>query len=143
MLTPGDGSDFLQVIDVRDLSRFTRTVIENDLSGAFNLSGPRFTWTDFVKILGVQNPVWVPAEIIASKAVTEYQLPLYRAAGSVRSGLMHVDNGRAVKAGLTLTAPEVTARDTRAWISGRQIVPLFPPELEENLIRISRGKASG
>ena len=57
MLAPGDGSDHLQVIDVRDLARFARTVIENDLGGAFNLAGPRLTWAEFMKILGAENIV--------------------------------------------------------------------------------------
>src|SRR5262249_44862145 len=44
MLAPGDGSDHVQVIDARDLARFTVKVTENALGGAFNLAGPRITW---------------------------------------------------------------------------------------------------
>lgn len=43
MLAPGDGSDHVQFIDARDLARFTRTVIENELDGVFNLAWPRLT----------------------------------------------------------------------------------------------------
>jgi 2'-hydroxyisoflavone reductase len=64
MLAPGDGSDHLQVVDVRDLARFAKTVIENDLGGAFNLAGPRLTWAEFMKVLGAENIAWVAAEII-------------------------------------------------------------------------------
>jgi len=70
MLAPGDGSDHLQVIDVRDLARFVWLVIENDLGGAFNLAGPRFTWAEFMRLLGAKNIVWVPAEIIKAAGVT-------------------------------------------------------------------------
>src|SRR5262245_42213646 len=55
MLAPGDGSDHVQIIDVRDLARFTRIVIENDLGGSFNLAGPRLTWAEFMQVLHAAN----------------------------------------------------------------------------------------
>ena len=65
MLAPGDGRDHLQVIDVRDLARFVCTVVERDLGGAFNLAGPRLTWSEFIKnLLGVEAPVWVPVTLL-------------------------------------------------------------------------------
>jgi 2'-hydroxyisoflavone reductase len=137
MLAPGDGSDHVQFIDVRDLARFTRTAIENDLGGAFNLSGPRLTWADFMKILGAEDFVWVAAEIINSAGVTEFELPLFRPERGPRSGLMDVSNERARAAGLTLTDPEVSVRDMRAWISVRDQTPTFSPEKEAELIRIA------
>jgi 2'-hydroxyisoflavone reductase len=138
MLAPGDGSDHVQFIDVRDLARFTKTVIENDLGGAFNLAGTRLTWAEFVKILGAENFVWVAAEIIKSAGVTEFELPLFRPERGPRSGLMDVSNERARAAGLTLTNPEDSVRDVRAWIPGRDQTPTFSPEREAELIRIAR-----
>jgi 2'-hydroxyisoflavone reductase len=138
MLAPGDGSDHLQVIDVRDLTRFARTVIENDLGGAFNLSGPRLTWAEFMKLLGAEKIVWVAAEIIKAGGVTEFELPLFRPERGPRSGLMDVSNERARAAGLTLTDPEVTMRDMQVWILGRNLTPALSPERERELIRIAR-----
>ena len=43
MLAPGDGTDHLQVIDVRDLARFAVRVVEDERGGVFNLVGPRFS----------------------------------------------------------------------------------------------------
>jgi 2'-hydroxyisoflavone reductase len=138
MLAPGDGSDHLQVIDVRDLARFARTVIENDLGGAFNLAGSRLTWAEFMKVLGAENIAWVAAEIIKSAGLTFRELPLFRPEGGARSSLMDVSNERARAAGLTLTDPEVTVRDMQAWILGRNLTPALSPERETELIRISR-----
>jgi 2'-hydroxyisoflavone reductase len=138
MLAPGDGSDHVQFIDVRDFARFTRDVIEKDLGGVFNLAGLRFTWAQFMKILGAQNLVWVAADLIKSAGVTEFELPLFRPEHGARSGLMDVSNERARAAGLTLTDPEVTARDMRAWIAGKHLTPMFSPEREGELIRIAR-----
>jgi 2'-hydroxyisoflavone reductase len=143
MLAPGDGADFVQVIDVRDLARFTRTVIENGEGGSFNLAGPRFTWAEFLRLLGAdaENLVWVPAGILKAAGVTALELPLFRPAGGARSSLMDVSNERARAAGLVLTAPEITVRETRAWMSGRDLAPTFSPEREAELIRLGRDGA--
>src|SRR5690606_15718056 len=99
-----DGQDFLQVIDAGDVARFARQACENSLSGCFNLAGPRLTWAEFLSLLGVREPVWIPLEFLRAHGLTEFDLPLYRRVGSPRSGLMHVANDRAVSAGLTLTS---------------------------------------
>ncbi len=138
MLAPGDGSDHVQFIDARDLARFANTVIENDLGGPFNLAGPRFTWATFMNLLGAENFVWVAADVIKAAAVTESELPLFRPEQGPRSGLMDVSNERARAAGLTLTEPEVTLRDMRDWMRGKNLPPALSRELETELIRRSR-----
>ena len=137
MLAPGDGSDHLQVIDARDIGRFARTVIEHDLSGPFNLSGRRVTWAEFLRILGATNVAWIPHEIIRKAGVTEFQLPLYRAERSPRSGLMDVSNERAVTAGLTLTSPETTLRGFRDWWNSGPPSETLSREREAELIQMS------
>jgi 2'-hydroxyisoflavone reductase len=138
MLAPGDGSDHVQFIDARDLARFVRTVIENDLGGAFNLAGPRLTWSEFMKSLGAENLVWVGAEIIKSARVTEFELPLFRPEHGPRSGLMDVSTERARTAGLRLTDPGVTMRDVRAWLRGRKVSLALLPGREAELIGMTR-----
>ena len=138
MLAPGDGSDHLQVIDVRDLARFVSTVIGNDLGGAFNLAGPRFQWAHFMKLLGAQNIVWVDARIILAAGLSFNELPLFRPERGARSSLMDVSSERALAAGLTLTAPEVTLKDVRAWVQGRSPMPALAAQREAELIAISR-----
>lgn len=137
MLAPGDGSDHVQVIDVGDVARFTVKVIENDLSGSFNLSGPRLSWAEFMRVLGARDLVWVPAEVIEAAGLTFVELPLYRPECGPRASLMHVSNQRAMAAGLTLTDPEVTVRDVRTWLRGRRPSAGLPPEREAELIRIA------
>jgi 2'-hydroxyisoflavone reductase len=138
MLAPGDGSDHVQVIDARDLARFTRTVIENSVGGAFNVAGPRLTWAEFMKVLGARNIVWVAGEIIKSAGLTEFDLPLYRPEHGPRSSLMHVSNAAAVAAGLKLTNLDATVKDTRAWLVGRKMTPALSSEREAELVRITR-----
>lgn len=105
MLAPGNGSDHVQVIDVRDLARFTQRALEQGLDGSFTF---------------------------------HEQLPLYRPERGPRSSLMDVSHEKARAAGLTLTDPEVTARDTRAWLVGHELTPALSPELESELIRRAR-----
>jgi 2'-hydroxyisoflavone reductase len=137
MLAPGDGSDHLQVIDVRDVAQFARIVIEKDVRGAFNLAGPRLAWSEFINLLGARNAVWVPAEIIKSAGVTESELPLYRPERGPRSSLMDVSSQRALNAGLVLTEPRATMRFMQAGIRPGNQPSWLSPEREAELIRIS------
>lgn len=138
ILAPGDGSDHVQVIDARDLARFTVKVVEDDLGGAFNLAGPRITWAEFLRLLGAEPLVWVSAATLRAAGVTEADLPLFRAEQGVRSSLMDVSNEKARAAGLRLTDPAITARDTRAWSVGRDLPPALSPMREAELIQIAR-----
>jgi 2'-hydroxyisoflavone reductase len=141
MLAPGDGSDHVQVIDVRDLARFVRTAIERDLGGSFNMAGPRLTWAEFIQILGPKSVVWVPAEIIAAAGLTFVELPLYRPEHGPRASLMDVSNERALAAGLTLTDPRATLQDVRAWLAGQDLPLALSPEREAELISKARRPA--
>ena len=138
MLAPGNGSDPLQVIDVRDLAHFVQRVIEHGLDGPFNLSGPRLTWREFITLLGVQDPVWVPAAQLQAAGLTFVELPLFRPHLGSRSSLMDVSHEKACAAGLTLTSPAQTLQAVREWLVGRPALKALPPELEASLIRASR-----
>ncbi|MDV6373220.1 NAD-dependent epimerase/dehydratase family protein [Deinococcus arenicola] len=115
VLAPGDGTDYLQVIDARDLARFTVKVVENGTDGTFNLAGPRISWAEFMDLLGVSDPVWVDGETLTANDLNSSTLPVYIPKKSGQSGLMDVDNSQALTAGLTLTDPATTAQDTREW----------------------------
>lgn len=140
MLAPGNGADFVQFIDARDVARFVMRVSENALSGSFNLAGPRLAWKVLMTLLGAEEIVWVPAKILRDKRVTEFELPLYRPAGGPRSRLMHVSNEQAMAAGLTLTDPEVTVNDVRTWLVNADLSPALSREREAELISICRNR---
>jgi len=139
MLAPGDGSDHLQFIDVRDVARFVSAVVERDLAGCFNLAGRRLTWRAFIRALGATNPVWVPASILQSAGVSFMELPLYRPEHGIYSGLMEVSNERACAAGLRLTDLATTMADTRAWLAEQDLTLALSPERERELIARARG----
>jgi 2'-hydroxyisoflavone reductase len=143
MLAPGDGADVLQVIDVRDVARFVRTVVEDRLDGAFNLAGARLTWTDFVALLDAPGVVWVAADLLEAAGVTFQELPIYRRRDGPRASLMDVSNDKACHAGLCLTDMARTIADTRAWMQDRPWHPQLDPVLEAALIEQARRRWSG
>jgi 2'-hydroxyisoflavone reductase len=142
MMAPGDGSDHLQVIDVRDLARFAVTAIERDLSGSFNLAGPRITWAEFVALLGARDFVWVPAEILAAAGLSFVELPLFRPERGPRASLMDVSNERARAAGLTLTDPAATVEAVRSWLEGNEQPLALSREREAQLIAAARERGA-
>jgi 2'-hydroxyisoflavone reductase len=131
MPAPGDGTDHLQLVDVRDIARFVVRCLDESRAGTFNMAGHRITWREFLHLLGARNLIWIPKERL--QAVDFNQLPLYRADGAPFSGLMHVDNRRALEAGFRLTPLAETIADTRAWCTGRTFDVGLPPELERDL----------
>ncbi len=138
MLAPGDGTDHLQVIDVRDVAQFVKTVVEGNLGGRFNLAGRRLTWAEFIRALGATDVAWVPAPILQSAGLTFMDLALYRPEQGALSGLMEVSNDRACAAGLRLTNLELTIADTRAWLAGQELTLALSPERERELIARAR-----
>lgn len=142
MLAPGDGTDHVQVIDARDLARFALCVIEHDQGGAFNLAGPRFTWGEFIALLGAPDVAWVPVDLLESAGLDFTELPLFRPEHGPRSSLMDVSNARARAAGLTLTPPSVTLADTRAWLSPTAPTPGLSPAREAALIALARDRSA-
>ncbi|WP_245872787.1 SDR family oxidoreductase [Deinococcus planocerae] len=139
-LAPGDGSDFLQVIDARDLARFTVTVLEEGVPGVFNLSGPRLSWRDFLDTVREATgpgatPVWVDAATLEAHGLRWHDLPAYVPANGEQGGVMNVSNDRARAAGLTLQDPLTTARDTRAWSADHPQKVFLTREREAEVLR--------
>ncbi len=134
MLAPGDGSDFLQVIDARDLARFTVKVVEDGIDGTFNMAGPRISWARFMELLGVSGLRWVDGKTLEANGLGARELPVYLPEHSEQGGLMDVDHSRAVAAGLTLTDPAVTAQDTRKWSKDADLEYTLTPEREAEIL---------
>ncbi len=141
MLMPGDGSDHLQVVDVSDIARFTSAVIRHDLGGVFNMAGPRVEWGTFAEMLGVQRPVWVPAEVIDAAGVTELQL--FVPERHAYAGLMDMSSVRAQHAGMTLTEPTATLASVRAWLEDHPAELALTPQREREVIHAARERPPG
>ncbi|QOJ15054.1 MAG: NAD-dependent epimerase/dehydratase family protein [Planctomycetia bacterium] len=133
-LAPGDGSDHVQVIDVRDVAQFVALVLQRGIAGAFNLAGPRLTWTRFVELLSVEQPSWVSSDALRHSGLSERELPLYRPERGPRSGLMDVSSAAAQAVGLRLTPPEETIRSVRAWLPHCPLKPALARQMETRIL---------
>jgi len=119
VLAPGDGTDPVQIIDVRDLVEWIIRLVENDSYGVYNgvglasppsmaemLYGIRAATTRDVKF------TWVPIPFLREHEVQPYSdMPIWIPGDPLSA----VDNSLAVASGLTYRPLAVTAADTLAW----------------------------
>lgn len=123
MLWPGQASDYIQVIDVRDLANFTIDCAEQRINGIYNTVTPRGTFTmgqlleDSLAVTGADtNPVWVDYSFVAEHGLEDTgELTIWSSPQSANAQLAMVDGSRAVAKGLRNRPTRETARDTIAW----------------------------
>lgn len=138
MLAPGDGADPIQVVDARDIGRFSVHVAASDTSGVFNMAGPKLTWAAFVRLLAPRDVAWVPSSVIQSAELGPAQVPMFVPRGSGYAGVMDVSAARAFAAGFTTTDPARTIADTREWLRSHPFQPALTAEVERDLIAKAR-----
>jgi 2'-hydroxyisoflavone reductase len=121
VLAPGDGSDPVQVIDVRDLAAWMVALAERGETGTYNAVGPGERLTLRAMLEGARSAlrskaslVWVPWPFLAKEKVEPWgDLPC--ALPAAESGLAALSNARAVAKGLRFRPLPDTAKDTLAW----------------------------
>lgn len=124
VLAPGDGSDPVQVIDVRDLAAWMVHAVENELTGIFNATGPASTLT-MREMLEACRPgadtaiTWAPWPFLEKHDVAPWSdMPAWVPPVGEHAGLAATDCTRAIAQGLCFRPIAETARDTLAWWQG-------------------------
>lgn len=116
--TPQDAP--CQVIDVRDLARWTIAASKTKSQGAFNLVGPLTTWLEWVQTfesLTSGRAQWVNREQVAKAGLEPWKdLPLWVGDLEAEHRAWRVSNDLAVAAGLTLTKFADTVATTLEWL---------------------------
>lgn len=123
ILAPGDYTDPIQFIDVRDLAEFMVHLLEKNASGTFNVAGPEADLSIAEFLYGCRaitsakvRFTWVPADFLEKHNVQARRgMPLWispKAKGETRSP---VNRDKAIKHGLKFRSLAVTARDTLEW----------------------------
>jgi 2'-hydroxyisoflavone reductase len=123
ILAPGDGSDPVQIIDVRDLARFMVHCIEQKHAGVMNIVTPPNYLKMNTMLHGCKTAIfndasftWVPAEFLVEQGVQAWQhMPAWVPSEGEYAGFGLVKTDRAMKAGLTITPLATTVRDTLDW----------------------------
>lgn len=127
VLAPGDPSDPLQYIDVRDLVEFYITLLEDGTRGIFNGVAPAAPLTSAEFLYGIRattpTPLdfdWVTWDFLAEHGLRAGQeLPCWRPPEGEFLNYGRMDHGQAIAAGLTFRPLAETALDTRLWAESR------------------------
>ena len=123
ILAPGDGSDPVQIIDVRDLSEWIVRLVENRAYGEFNGVGIGSPLSMAGMLHGIHaitsapvNFNWVPIPFLREHNVEPYtDMPIWIPGDPMSD----VDNSLAVASGLAFRPLAVTAKDTLDWHHSR------------------------
>jgi 2'-hydroxyisoflavone reductase len=133
IMVPGKPDDQVQYVDVRDLSEWMVTLIENGTNGTFNVVGParKQTMREFVFGLAALTSAplsWVfiddneflkkyPLRTLPNNGGTQgmFEAVPWIMPEPTELGHMRIRNDRALAAGLKFRPLAVTAMDTVAW----------------------------
>ena len=133
ILAPGDGSDPVQFVDVRDLAEWIIRVAEERTIGVFNASGPARPITMDQMLAGIAQGirvhptlVWAPATFLQENTVSAWgDMPVWIPGQGDTFGFHRRDIRRAIAAGLTYRPLPLTAA-TRWTGSARCLLSVRP-----------------
>ncbi len=135
VLAPGDGSDTVQIIDVRDLTEWMIRMAETGHTGEFNGIGPATPRPMTELLYGIRAVTtaettftWVDTDFLIERGMRPYrEMPVWRPPVPGFEGFARFDLTPEVEAGLTFRPLADTARDTLEYHFSR------PPERQANL----------
>jgi len=135
VLSPGDPSDTVQIIDVRDLTEWMVRMAEDGHAGIFNGVGPATPRPMAELLYGIRAVTsaettftWVPEPFLTEQGIRPYShMPVWMPPGPGREGFARFDLTPEVERGLTFRPLAVTAKETLDYHFAR------PQEEQENL----------
>ena len=137
VLAPGRPERQVQIVDARDLSEWIVRMVEARQTGVYNGSGPDYLLTmgrmldESIAVSGSDaRLVWVDDRLLIDhKAGAWQEVPLWLPENEPRfAGLMSIDCGKAIAAGLSFRPLAETIRDTLEWDRSR-VEPPAPYKL--------------
>lgn len=123
ILAPGDGTDPVQFIDVRDLAEFIIRIVEQGATGIYNATGPKSPLTMAEMLYGIRAVTtsdvkwtWVPVDFLKEQKVAPWSdMPVWVPGTGASAGFARVDISKALAKGLTFRPLADTAEATLAW----------------------------
>jgi 2'-hydroxyisoflavone reductase len=123
VLAPGDGTDFAQIVDVRDLGSFLVKLVENEATGTFLATGPEAPLTLAGMLYGIRaitsakvSFTWIDADFLRANEVGGWmEMPVWVYPSEETRGFSAYDCSKAIAAGLSFRPLADTARDTLEW----------------------------
>ena len=135
VLAPGEATDPVQFIDVRDLAEWTIRIAEQGATGTYNATGPKKKFTIGEMLEGIRQVTnsdaqftWVKAEFLAAQKVWAWSaMPVWIPAQSEMAGFCQISIQKALGKGLTFRSFSDTTQATLDWIRQQ------PSERQANL----------
>lgn len=126
VLAPDQPEVLTQVIDVRDLSDFIIEIVQQNVTGVFNATGPDHELTfgallDTCKLVSASDAKfhWASVDFLNQNNVAPWSdMPAWLPDTGEDAGFARVDISKAIKAGLLFRPLEETVRDTIKWAAG-------------------------
>ena len=124
VLAPGSPDRQVQIVDARDLSEWMVRMVKGRQTGVYNGTGPDYRLTmgrlldESVAVSGSEaRLVWVDDKFLVDhKAGAWQEVPLWLPESDPKlAGLMRIDCGKAIAAGLSFRPLADTIRDTLEW----------------------------
>lgn len=120
VLAPGDGTDPVQIIDVRDFGEWLVRMAEAEAVGIYNVVGPRTPRPMTELLYGIRAVTtaettftWVDTDFVINAGLRPYaEMPVWRPARDGSEGFARFDLTPEVEAGLTFRSLATTAADT-------------------------------
>ncbi len=123
VLAPGDPTDPVMFIDVRDLADWYIHMVEQGTLGVYNALGPEAPLSFAEMLYGIRavtsayvSFTWVEADFLLEREVRQYaDVPLWYAPRGNRVGFQRFNLSRPLGVGLKYRPLAVTALDTLEW----------------------------
>lgn len=139
MLVPAPPENPVQFIDVRDTTEFMIHLLERDLGGPYNITGPAepLHWGRLIDTMrevsdSGMRMTWVTTDFLREQGVEMFtDLPLWMLHEGEALGFHRISIAKAASAGLTHRPLRVTVADLLAWCREQ------PAERWENLTGLS------
>jgi 2'-hydroxyisoflavone reductase len=127
VLAPDKPETPIQLIDVRDLSDFIIELIQQNVTGVFNATGPALELTlgamlDTCKLVSASDArfKWASAKFLSQNKVAPWSdMPVWIPDSAEEAGFSRINISKAIKSGLKFSPLENTIRDTIKWASER------------------------
>jgi len=125
VLVPDVKDQPVQIIDVRDISAWCVDLLERQVTGTFNATGPQnpYTLEEMLRTCAERtesNLIWVDKEFVIKNEVKPWaELPLLLDLDGSHDGMLQFDVSKASQAGLKMRPLSETVVDTRAWALSR------------------------
>lgn len=131
MAVPGRPADPIQIIDVRDLTDWMIRMIEDNVTGIYNATGPASELSMIAYLHGIRKGIgsnasfiWIEDEFLKAQKIGENQFPLWAPPTGETAGFHRCSIARALGKGLTFRPLPDTAKATLDWYKS------LPPEFQ-------------